>query len=158
MNFFLQLKASNEKKGSIFGAYIKNAMLKKLCYTLILMLFTTVLSAAANTDFTGVSTREATKVETNLVYQGIDKSGVVRYVGITERSADVRFNEHLNSETAKSLLQYRVIDGATGLTKIQARIWEQTLINQYGLQNNGGLLLNKINSISPKNWWQYGIK
>ncbi|WP_443946600.1 RHS repeat-associated core domain-containing protein [Pedobacter sp. AW1-32] len=95
---------------------------------------------------------------TNLVYQGIDKAGVVRYVGITERDAAVRFAEHLNSGTAKSLLQYRVVDGATGLSRTGARVWEQTLINQFGLQKNGGLLLNKINSIAPKNWWQYGIK
>jgi hypothetical protein len=40
----------------------------------------------------------------------------------------------------------------------QPRERGQTLINQYGLQKNGGLLLNKINSIAPKNWWQYGIK
>jgi len=44
------------------------------------------------------------------------------------------------------------------LTRTQARVWGQTLINQYGLQKNGGLLLNKINSIAPANWWQYGIK
>lgn len=100
----------------------------------------------------------AAKTGTNLVYQGFDKAGVVRYVGITEREAAVRFGEHLSSGTAKSLLQYRVVDGATGLSRTQARVWEQTLINQYGLQKNGGLLLNKINSIAPKNWWQYGIK
>lgn len=92
------------------------------------------------------------------MYQGIDKAGVVRYVGITEREAAVRFAEHLNSGTAKSLLQYRVVDGATGLSRTGARVWEQGLINQYGLQKNGGLLLNKINSRAPTNWWQYGIK
>ncbi len=103
-------------------------------------------------------TNVAAKGGSNLVYQGIDKAGVVRYVGITEREAAVRFAEHLNSGTAKSLLQYRVVDGATGLSRTGARVWEQGLINQYGLQKNGGLLLNKINSIAPKNWWQYGIK
>ncbi len=91
---------------------------------------------------------------TNVVYRGIDKSGVVKYVGITKRVPGVRFGEHLNSGTAKSLLRYEVIDGATGLTRTQARVWEQTLINQYGLGN----LLNKRNSISPKYWEQYGIK
>ena len=35
-----------------------------------------------------------------------------------------------------------------------ARIWEQNLINQYGLEN----LYNKINSISPSYWNQYNIK
>lgn len=85
-----------------------------------------------------------------LVYKGLDAAGVVRYVGITGRAATVRFGEHLSTiGTGKELLRYRVIDGATGLSKTQAKIWEQTLINQYGLQKNGGLLLNKINSIAP---------
>ncbi|MDC8098670.1 hypothetical protein [Chryseobacterium rhizosphaerae] len=40
----------------------------------------------------------------------------------------------------------------TGLTKAEARVIEQNFINQYGLQRNGGALLNKINSIAPNNW------
>jgi len=95
---------------------------------------------------------------THLVYEGLDAAGNVKYIGITGRDVAVRFGEHLNSGTARSLLDYRVIDGATGLSKTQARIWEQTLINQYGLGKNGGQLLNKVNSIAPKNWWQFGIK
>ncbi|WP_181302054.1 hypothetical protein [Rhodanobacter sp. PCA2] len=43
------------------------------------------------------------------------------------------------------------------MTKQQARVMEQTLINQYGLEKNGGQLLNKINSISPKYWEKNGI-
>jgi hypothetical protein len=50
------------------------------------------------------------------------------------------------------------VDGATGLSRTGARVWEQTLINQYGLQKNGGLLLNRINSISPKYWHKHLIK
>ncbi len=95
---------------------------------------------------------------TNVVYQGFNKAGAVKYVGITERQAAVRFGEHLSSGTAKSLLRYEVVPGATNLSRTGARVWEQTLINQYGLPKNGGLLLNRINSISPKYWWQYGIK
>ena len=45
-----------------------------------------------------------------------------------------------------------------GLSKEQARIQEQLLINQYGLGKDGGVLLNKINSISPNKWNQYNIK
>jgi hypothetical protein len=63
------------------------------------------------------------------VYQGIDDEGVVRYVGITGRDASVRFSEHLGSNTGKSLLRYEVI--TSDLSKIQARIIEQTLINQF---------------------------
>ncbi|WP_133473325.1 RHS repeat-associated core domain-containing protein [Sediminibacterium goheungense] len=102
--------------------------------------------------------KPAAKGGSHLVYEGLDAAGKVRYVGITGRDAAVRFGEHLNSGTARSLLDYRVIDGATGLSKTGARVWEQTLINQYGLQKNGGMLLNKVNSIAPKYWWQYGIK
>ena len=94
---------------------------------------------------------------TNVVYQGIDEAGTVRYIGITEREPAVRFAEHLNSGTPRALLDYKVVNRATGLTRTQARVWEQTLINQYGLGRNGGLLLNKINSIAPKYWKQYGI-
>jgi hypothetical protein len=115
---------------------------------------------------TGLASKEAVKTAagesakngTYSVYEGLDAAGKTRYVGITGRDATIRFGEHLNSGTARSLLDYRAIDGATSLSKTQARIWEQTLINQYGLQKNSGMLLNKINSIAPEYWWQYGIK
>jgi hypothetical protein len=78
---------------------------------------------------------------------------------VTSRAPGVRFAEHLNSiGTGKGLLKYRVIDGATGLSRTGASSWEQTLINQYGFQKNGGLLLDRINSIAPQYWLQYGIK
>lgn len=111
------------------------------------------IRGVANTAVSSVA-----KGGSHLVYEGLDAAGKVRYVGITGRDVAVRFGEHLNSGTARSLLDYRVIDGATGFSKTGARVWEQTLINQYGLQKNGGMLLNKVNSIAPKNWWQYGIK
>lgn len=132
--------------------------MKKWLYLISLMLFCVANTNAAKSDFFGVREVVASKASTNLVYQGFDKAGVVRYVGITERQAAVRFGEDLSSGTAKSLLRYEVVPGATNLSRTGARVWEQTLINQYGLQKNGGLLLNKINSISPANWWQYGIK
>jgi hypothetical protein len=90
-----------------------------------------------------------------LVYKGLDAAGKTRYVGITSREPAIRFAEHAASGTAKAGLTYKPI--ATGLSKIDARIWEQTLINQYGLSKNGGMLYNHINSIAPKYWWQYGI-
>ncbi len=91
------------------------------------------------------------------VYQGIDASGNVRYVGIPGREPAARFAEHAVSGTVRSALDYRVVDGATGLSRIDARIWEQTLINKYGLGTNNGQLFNQINSISPRYWWQYSI-
>ena len=90
---------------------------------------------------------------TNAVYRGVDSEGVTRYVGITKRTPEVRFGEHLRATgTGKELLDYRVIEGATGLSRNHARIIEQSLIDRHGLQKNGGLLLNKINSISPKKY------
>jgi hypothetical protein len=94
---------------------------------------------------------------TNVVYQGVDVAGKVRYVGITAREPAIRFAEHAASGTVRSPLQYNVIKGAESLNRTQARIWEQTLINQYGLGKNGGQLFNSINSIAPKYWWQHSI-
>jgi predicted GIY-YIG superfamily endonuclease len=88
------------------------------------------------------------------VYQGINAAEEVGYIGITSRIPTIRFTEHAASNTARSTLQYRVIQGAEGLSKTQARILEQNLINQHGLGN----LLNLRNSIDPKYWWLYGIK
>ncbi|CAA7386073.1 RHS repeat-associated core domain-containing protein [Chryseobacterium fistulae] len=94
-----------------------------------------------------------------LVYEGIDALNKVKYVGITRREAMKRFLEHSNSiGTGKELLRYRTIKNAQGLSRIQARIWEQTLINKYQLQKYGGELINKINSVSQKYWTKYGIK
>ena len=89
------------------------------------------------------------------VYQGVDPvTGEVKYVGITRRDPQVRFNEHLRSNSPRAGLEYRVIIGASGLSKTNAHIWEQNLINQYGLSN----LYNQINSIAPEYWNQYNIK
>lgn len=90
------------------------------------------------------------------VYQGVNKTiGQVEYIGITKRVPEIRFGEHLNSiGTGKELLDYDVIKGMENLSKINARIFEQTLINQLPKEN----LLNIRNSIAPKFWSQYGIK
>lgn len=100
----------------------------------------------------------AVKGTNYLVYKGLDAKGEVKHIGITGRKATLRFGEHLNSGTARSLLDFRVVEGAEGLTRKQARVLQQRLINQYGFNKTGGQLLNKINSIMPKYWWQYNIK
>ena len=77
------------------------------------------------------------------VYKGIDEvTGKVKYVGITSREPHVRFEEHLRSKTSRSSLLYETVTGAYGLSKTNARIWEQNLIN----------------SISPSYWNLYNIK
>lgn len=91
------------------------------------------------------------------VYQGIDKAGDVRYVGITSRDVSTRGTEHIASGGGKEGLVYKTVEGGQGLAKQEARILEQTLINQHGMQKEGGQLLNKINSISPKYWEANGI-
>jgi hypothetical protein len=90
------------------------------------------------------------------VYQWVDPvTGEVKYVGITRRDPQVRWNEHLNSGTERAKLEYQLVSkNATGLSKTNAHIWEQNLINQYGLNN----LYNKINSIEPRYWPQYNIQ
>lgn len=93
---------------------------------------------------------------TSSVYVGLDEDLKVRYVGITSREVEKRFAEHLRSGTERSLLLYNVVEGTGNLSVLQSRVIEQNLINYYGLQGHG-VLLNKINSISPIYWNQYGI-
>lgn len=101
----------------------------------------------------------SSKKSKSLGNYGFNAAGVVRYVGITERAAEVRFAEHLGATgTGRELLRYEVIQGATGLSRDAAKIMEQNLINTYGLGRNGGLLLNRINSIASKYWEALGIK
>ena len=88
------------------------------------------------------------------VYQGVNEDGEVKYIGITKRDPQVRWGEHLNSGTERATLMYDLVEGATGLSKTNAHIWEQNLINHYGLNN----LYNKINSIEPRYWPQYNIQ
>jgi hypothetical protein len=90
-------------------------------------------------------------------YFGFDSNGV-RYVGITARPS-IRFGEHLNAiGTGRECLRYRVVKGADFNTRLNARIWEQRMINKFALGKNGGTLLNKINSIARKYWKLYGIE
>ena len=87
------------------------------------------------------------------MYIGTDPvSGEDKYVGMTGRNPEVRWAEHYTSGTERSILKYKPL--ASGLTKIEARIMEQTLMIQYGI----GTLYNKINSIAPRFWKQYNIK
>ncbi len=96
---------------------------------------------------------------THSVYEGLDpNTGEVKYVGRTERDPSIRWNEHNNSGTERAGLDYRTAKGGLNLNKIDSKVMEQNLINRYGLGRNGGQLYNKINSISPKNWYKYDMK
>ena len=90
-------------------------------------------------------------------YYGIDPvTGEIRYVGMTGRNPEIRFKEHLNSGTNRADLIYRPIK--RNMTKLEARIWEQVNINNFGMMKNGGQLFNLRNEISPKYWYLHGIE
>jgi filamentous hemagglutinin len=74
------------------------------------------------------------------------QSGVVRYVGITKNIA-VRAARHL----AQKGIAIRAIPGLTAIARDEARAVEQVLIERFGLDKNGGTLLNQINSIAQSN-------
>ncbi|MEZ2335664.1 hypothetical protein [Mucilaginibacter sp. RCC_168] len=111
-------------------------------------------TALAKVAVVGIA-KLAAEEGTNLVYRGLDPiTQEVKYVGITARDFAVREAEHKAAiGTGRELLDYEVVEGATGLSRRGARILEQKLINDYGLDN----LLNKINSIAPSKWSLYGI-
>ena len=92
----------------------------------------------------GVSVREAARGSKNFVYISKNANGVVDYAGITNNLAR-RSAEHLSSKGI------RIQKLMGGLSRSDARAVEQALIEIHGLGKNGGTLLNKINSISPKN-------
>lgn len=69
----------------------------------------------------------------------------------------MRFNEHLHSMSPRADLRYQTIGGIHGLSSQQARMIEQNLINTYQIGNKGGQLFNKINSVSPRYWKEWGI-
>lgn len=80
------------------------------------------------------------------------KQNTVRYVGLTKREPVSRFAEPVASGTNRALLRFQIIKVSGNFSHYQARLLEQTLINFYGLEKNGGQLLNKINSISAQKW------
>ncbi|MDI7278174.1 MAG: GIY-YIG nuclease family protein, partial [Anaerolineae bacterium] len=75
------------------------------------------------------------------VYRYLE-NGKTRYIGITDDFAR-RAGEHLSSRG----WAIQPIKGLQNLSRADARAVEQALIEHYGLSN----LLNKINSISPRN-------
>ena len=95
---------------------------------------------------------------TNSVYLGRDNNNIVHYVGITQRNPQERFSEHLRSKSNRSTLIYEPIQSTGNLSRRQALIIEQRLVNLWKMEKNGGILYNKINPITPLDWNKYGIK
>lgn len=79
------------------------------------------------------------------VYQAI-VANVPVYYGITNNLA-----RRAGEQLAQKGITIEAIQGLGNLTKIDARSVEQVLIETAGLQSQGGILINKINSISPNN-------
>lgn len=82
----------------------------------------------------------------NLVYRSVNELGEVNYVGITN-NLERRAAQHLRSRG----ISIDGIPGLSNLSRADARSVEQALIEHYGMIKNGGVLTNKINSISPLN-------
>lgn len=81
------------------------------------------------------------------IYRSVNPAtGEVQYVGITSNYA-ARAAAHLRLKG----INIQKVTGLNNLSPADARAVEQVLIEYYGLGKNGGTLLNKINSISPKN-------
>ena len=95
---------------------------------------------------------------TNSVYIGRDNKYNAKYVGITQRRPQERFSEHLRSKSNRSTLFYEPIQNTGNLSRRQALIIEQRLVNLWKMDKNGGTLYNKINPIAPHYWNKYGIK
>ena len=88
------------------------------------------------------------------VYYGLDPvTGEVKYVGMTGRKPEIRFAEHQASGTNRANLNFVVKNN--NFTKLEARIWEQSQINKYGMMKNGGQLFNLRNEIAQKYWHLY---
>jgi hypothetical protein len=96
---------------------------------------------------------ECPKPGSTTVYRAVDEAGNTNYVGITDDFA------RRSEEQARKGLRIREMDGLKGIDRADARAVEQVLIERYGIfknrsgqvVNEGGTLLNKMNSISPSN-------
>ena len=78
------------------------------------------------------------------VYRAFNRAGEVIYVGITNN-----FLRRVAQHGRRFQDIRRLTDDS--LTREAARGVEQALINHYGLQRNGGRLVNRINSIARNN-------
>jgi hypothetical protein len=100
------------------------------------------------------------EVKTFTGYIGVNpNTKLIEYVGITFRTVEERAAEHkLAIGTGRELLVYSPVFSVQSTSSIEVRIWEQEQINFYGMQKNGGQLLNLKNSIAPQYWEKFGIK
>jgi hypothetical protein len=82
----------------------------------------------------------------NLVYQSIDESGNIQYVGRTNNFAR-RAAAHLRLKG----IEISNIRGLSNLSMYDAKAVEQVLIEFHGLGSEGGTLMNLINGIAESN-------
>ena len=96
------------------------------------------LAGAANATPAEVNTG------TTAVYQSANAEGDVQYVGMTNDLAR-RASEHAGKFAIEE------IPGLSNLSRSDARAVEQVLIETHGVASDGGMLLNRINSIAATN-------
>jgi RHS repeat-associated protein len=97
-------------------------------------------SAAAQGALEGATAKGVTSV-----YSAVE-NGTVKYIGITDN-----FQRRAVEQLTERGIIINEIPGLTSLSRSTARGVEQVLIEQYGLEKNGGTLVNRINSISDSN-------
>ena len=69
-------------------------------------------------------------------------------MGRTDRKPEIHFQEHFHDGSKKNIIvKYEPIK--TTLDYNSSKAAEQILINKYGMEKNGGNLINKVNSRSP---------
>ncbi len=90
------------------------------------------------------------------VYHLVNKeTKVIEYVGKTKQGILKRFEQHLLDPTKEAWIKnVEPVLYKGGLTKFQAKYYEQTEILSHGLDK----LYNKINGVAQKYWGKYGIK
>jgi hypothetical protein len=93
---------------------------------------------------------ECPKPGSTTVYRAVDEAGNTNYVGITD---------DLSRRAREHPFDIKALPGLQDISRADARAVEQVLIERYGIfknrsgqvVNEGGTLLNKMNSISPSN-------
>jgi RHS repeat-associated protein len=84
------------------------------------------------------------------VYVGVDKCNAIKYVGRTNQDPEARWAQHKSTiNSGRDALDYYTFGPPGSYTEKQSTLLEQSLIVKYGMQKNGGQLINRINSVSP---------
>jgi RHS repeat-associated protein len=123
------VKDAATKAGTLSGAHCKGSG----------------LAEAATLGLIGLNALPGESEAANTVYRVVDEADNVIYVGVTKDLAQ-RILQHGDRFGDAD---YEIV--AEGLSRTGARGVEQALIELHGFEEDGGTLLNKINSIAESN-------